>query len=115
MNTNLQESLEPLVVLVTASSHQEARAIAQQLIQQKLAACVNLFPLESLYLWEGHLQEAAEWQLIIKTTAHCFDTLRTTVIAHHSYEVPEILALPIVAGSPPYLDWLRTQTPISGV
>ncbi len=97
------------VVLVTAASLEQAVEIAQSLLTNQLAACVNLFPVQSLYTWEGTLETADEWQLVIKTDLAKFPNLETQVRELHSYEVPEIIALPIVAGSAPYLDWISAQ------
>lgn len=94
------------VVLVTASSIEQAEAIAHSLIEQKLAACVNLLPVDSLYLWQGAVNRDREYQLIIKTDLRKFDELARQIKTLHSYEVPEIIALPIVAGSQSYLSWL---------
>ncbi|MEY4517428.1 MAG: hypothetical protein RLZZ499_27 [Cyanobacteriota bacterium] len=94
------------VVLVTVASLAEGKAIATKLIEAKLAACVNLFPLDSIYLWQGKINQDQEYQLIIKTDLSKFDELAATIKTLHSYEVPEIIALPIIAGSKTYLDWL---------
>jgi periplasmic divalent cation tolerance protein len=97
------------VVLVTASSEAEATAIAQALVQERLAACVNLVPLRSVYIWQDQLQQEPEWQLLIKTTLDRFSDLEERILALHSYEVPEILAIPIQSGSPSYLAWIGAQ------
>ena len=95
------------VVLVTASSSEEAKAIATSLIKAKLAACVNITSVDSFYTWEGKINSEPEWQLIIKTDLEKFEQLSAKVQELHSYDVPEIIALPIVAGSSAYLDWLK--------
>jgi len=97
------------VVLVTASSQTEAETIAHALVQAKLAACVTILPVQSIYTWQGNVHEDAEWQLIIKTELALVEALTETVRNLHSYEVPEIIALPIVAGSQPYLSWIAAQ------
>jgi periplasmic divalent cation tolerance protein len=97
---------EYYLVLVSASSEVEAMAIAQALVQEKLAACVSLMPIKSIYRWQDQIQEDAEWQLLIKTPQHCFEALKIRVVDLHSYEVPEILAIPIQAGLPLYLSWM---------
>ena len=98
------------LVLVTVGSEAEAKAIAQTLVSERLAACVNLFPIQSIYRWQGEVQQDTEWQLFIKTDLHRFAELETRIRALHSYEVPEIIALPIQAGSAPYMAWLAEQT-----
>lgn len=97
------------IVLVTASSREEAEAIATFLVKSQLAACVNLLPIHSIYTWQGELHQEQEWQLLIKTDLAQFDTLAAKIRELHSYEVPEIIALPIVSGSQPYLQWLDEQ------
>ena len=94
------------VVLVSAGSLPEAEAIATSLVTSKLAACVNLVPIQSIYTWQGELHQEQEWQLLIKTDLSQFPTLEAKIRELHSYEVPEIIALPIVAGSKSYLDWI---------
>ncbi|PSB18955.1 divalent-cation tolerance protein CutA [Phormidesmis priestleyi ULC007] len=97
------------IMLVTASSRQEADAIAESLIQAKLAACVNLLPVFSIYTWQGTVHHDEEWQLLIKSERSRFDELEAKIREIHSYEVPEIIMLPIVAGSQPYLQWISSQ------
>lgn len=97
------------VVLVTASSQPEATAIATALVKSQLAACVNMFPIHSVYTWQGELHQEQEWQLLIKTDLQQFSALEAKIRQLHSYEVPEIVALPLVAGSQPYLQWLAMQ------
>ncbi|MBD2578237.1 divalent-cation tolerance protein CutA [Oscillatoria sp. FACHB-1406] len=97
------------VVLVTAASQQEAEAIASALLSARLAACVSMAPIHSMYVWKGEVNADEEWQLTIKTRLACFAALEAKVRELHSYEVPEIIALPIVAGSQPYLDWIKNE------
>ena len=97
------------VVLVTVSSLSEGQTIATALIEDKLAACVNLLPIDSIYLWQGEIQQDREYQLIIKTDLKKFTELAAKIKTLHSYEVPEIIALPIVDGSQAYLNWLETS------
>ncbi|MEG4866924.1 MULTISPECIES: divalent-cation tolerance protein CutA [unclassified Microcoleus] len=94
------------VVLVTAGSEAEAENIAKSLVENKLAACVSLSPIRSIYTWQGEIHSEAEWQLVIKTDLAKFEALKTKIQELHSYEVPEIIAIPIVAGSEAYLHWL---------
>jgi len=98
------------VVLVTARTELEARAIAQTLVQSNLAACVNFYPIQSIYTWQGKTQQDPEWQLVIKTDLQRFTELEAKIQEVHSYDVPEIIALPIQAGSSAYLDWVAAQT-----
>ncbi|MBE9187035.1 divalent-cation tolerance protein CutA [Microcoleus sp. LEGE 07076] len=95
------------VVLVTAVSEAEAENIAKSIVEDKLAACVSLSPIRSIYTWQGEIHSESEWQLVIKTDLAKFEALKTKIQQLHSYEVPEIIAIPIVAGSEAYLDWLR--------
>ncbi|MEH2422105.1 MAG: divalent-cation tolerance protein CutA [Nostoc sp.] len=97
------------VVLVTAGNMQEAEAIANALVEAKLAACVNLLPIHSIYTWQGELHNEQEWQLLIKTDLAQFPAMEAKIKEMHSYEVPEIIALPIVAGSQAYLQWISQQ------
>ncbi len=102
-----------IIVLVTAPSQDEARAIAHHLVENKLAACVTLLPVTSIYVWDEQVQQDQEWQLIIKTEQRHFAELATQIQTVHSYEVPEIIALPIIAGSQPYLNWIGKQVQTS--
>lgn len=97
------------VVLVTASSQQEAEALATSVVTSQLAACVNIFPLRSIYSWQGQLHNEQEWQMLIKTDLSLFAALEAKIRELHSYEVPEIIALPIADGSAPYLGWISEQ------
>ncbi|ACK71600.1 CutA1 divalent ion tolerance protein [Gloeothece citriformis PCC 7424] len=94
------------IVLVTTSSQEEAEAIAFALIESVLAACVTVMPVQSIYKWQGDIYNEQEWQLIIKTKLEQFQDLSDKVIELHSYDVPEIIALPIVDGSESYLTWI---------
>lgn len=94
------------IVLVTASSQQEAEAIAKALVAAKMAACVSLMPVYSIYTWQNQIHSGQEWQMVIKTNLSHFSQLEKKIRELHSYEVPEIIALPIVAGSQPYLQWI---------
>ena len=94
------------VVLVTVASFEQGKTIAHALVEEKLAACVNIYPISSVYMWQGKVNRESEHQLTIKTDLNKFARLAKKIQELHDYEVPEIIALPIVAGSPPYLDWL---------
>lgn len=97
------------VVLVTTASRTEAETIALALIQAKLAAGISMMPVQSIYTWRDELFQKEEWQLIIKTDLNHFSSLEAQVKTMHSYEVPEIIALPMVNGYPPYLHWISEQ------
>ena len=94
---------------MTVASLEEAEAMANALVEAKLAACVSLFPIHSIYRWKGELHKEQECQLVIKTDLSQFSTLEVKIRELHSYEVPEIIALPIVEGSQPYLQWISQQ------
>ena len=103
-------SSDVLVVLSTLPLD-KADAIAETLVTERLAACVNLVgPVRSIYRWDGALQKDSELLAIIKTTAARYDEMATRLRALHPYEVPEILAFAVDDGSPSYLDWLRRAT-----
>lgn len=102
---------EPIVVLVTCGSEEESLKIAQSLVEDRLAACVNLVPpVRSIYRWEGKIWDEEEWILIIKTQKQRFGELEKRVKFLHSYSVPEIISLPIIQGASSYLDWLEEMT-----
>jgi periplasmic divalent cation tolerance protein len=102
---------DALVVLVTAPTAERAAEIARAVVGERLAACGNVVPgLRSIYRWEGKVQEDAEALLVLKTTRARLDALRERVLALHPYEVPEVIALPVEAGSAPYLDWIAAET-----
>ena len=106
----MQEASDAVVVYITAPSRDEAARIARALVEERLAACVNLTPIESVYRWQGAVEEAAELLLVVKTRRAALDALAARVRALHSYTVPEIIALPLVAGWPPYLQWIAAET-----
>jgi|ERR1700733_13130381 periplasmic divalent cation tolerance protein len=95
------------LVLTTCGSIEEARRIAHELVERQLAACVNIVPqIESVYRWQGKVETASEWMLIIKTTEAAFGRLRDALIELHSYELPECIAIEIKEGSSAYLQWI---------
>jgi periplasmic divalent cation tolerance protein len=102
---------EFIVVFVTCGSEEEALKIAHSLVEEHLAACVNLVsPVRSIYQWEGKIWDEKEWILFIKTQKERFEELERKVKSLHSYSVPEIIGLPIVEGSSSYLQWLLEET-----
>ncbi|MCX8156480.1 MAG: divalent-cation tolerance protein CutA [Verrucomicrobiae bacterium] len=99
-----------VVVLVTAPDTDAARRLAQAVLQGRVAACANLVPgLESHYWWQGKLETSSEVLLILKTTRRQLAALEKTILAHHPYDTPEILALPLAQGTPKYLHWLAGE------
>ena len=102
---------EAIVVLVTCGSEEEATKIANSLVEERIAACVSIIsPVRSIYRWEGKIWDEKEWLLIKKTQKERFEDLEKKVKSLHSYSVPEVIALPIVEGSAPYLKWLEETT-----
>jgi periplasmic divalent cation tolerance protein len=103
--------VEPIIVLVTCGSEEEALKIAKTLVEGRLGACVNLVsPVRSIYRWEGKVQDEKEWLLVIKTQKRRFAQLEKKVKALHSYSVPEIISFPIAEGSSAYLNWIKENT-----
>ena len=101
---------DKIIVLSTCASAAEADTIARQLLEKRLAACVNILPGAcSLYRWHGAIEEAAECLLLIKSRQGLWEELRAEIQRLHSYEVPEVLLLAIEDGSPTYLNWLTDQ------
>lgn len=98
------------MVFCTCHSESEALDLARSLVDQRLAACVNVLPrVQSVYRWQGEIHSEAESLLLIKTTEDRFDALRDAIVAMHSYENPEIVAVPVSAGQDRYLAWIRAS------
>ena len=96
------------IVLTTSGSEDEARRIANYLVENQLAACVNMIPrIESIYRWQGKVESSQEWLLLIKTSADKFSGVRDAIRELHSYELPECVAIAIEDGSPDYLQWIE--------
>ena len=101
------DSADAIIVFMTASNGEEAARLADMLVGAHLAACVQILPeMESVYRWQGKIERSAEILLLAKTTRSKFDDLEREVLALHSYDTPEIIAVPVVAGSARYLEWL---------
>jgi periplasmic divalent cation tolerance protein len=99
-----------LVVLCTAPTVEVAAVLARALVEARLAACGNVVPgLRSIYRWQGRVEDQPEVLLVLKTTPERFPALRDELLRRHPYEVPEVLALPVEAGSATYLEWLAAQ------
>ncbi len=98
---------DALVVLVTAPSAEKAAELGRALVSERLAACANVVPgIRSIYWWEGKVQDEPEALVLLKTTRARFEALRDRVLALHPYQVPEVVALAVEAGSPKYLEWI---------
>jgi periplasmic divalent cation tolerance protein len=98
------------IILTTTGSQQEARKIANALVERKLAACVNIVPkVESIYRWEGKIETAEEWLLVVKTTADAFGRVRDAIKELHSYDLPECVSISVEEGSEEYLQWIADQ------
>jgi periplasmic divalent cation tolerance protein len=99
------------LVLTTAGSQEEAQKIAHTLVERRLAACVNIVPqIESVYRWQGKVESAAEWLLVIKIQANAFESVRGAIKELHSYDLPECVMLEVAAGSKEYLNWIAENT-----
>lgn len=101
---------DKIVVLTTCESAEQAERVARHLIEQRLAACVNILPgARSVYRWKDKIEDAAEVVLIVKSRRDVFARLREAIGQLHSYEIPEVIALPVVDGSDAYLNWLDRE------
>ncbi|GAA4331570.1 divalent-cation tolerance protein CutA [Variovorax defluvii] len=100
------EPTTPCIVMTTASTEDEAELLAAAIVEARLAACVQVERVRSFYMWQGTLHREPEWLLLIKTLSARFAALEAFIRERHSYETPEIVHLPITAGSPAYLRWL---------
>jgi periplasmic divalent cation tolerance protein len=102
---------QALLVLTNLADMASARLLARALVEQRLAACVNMLPaVQSVYRWNDVIEEAAEVTLLIKTTTARYDELEQAIRALHPYELPEVIAVPVSAGSPAYLAWIAQET-----
>ena len=101
---------ELVQIATTTSSEQDARRIAAALVERRLAACVQVAgPITSTYRWEGKVEESQEWRCTMKTTEALYADVEAAIRELHTYDVPEILATPIVAGDASYVDWVRNE------
>ncbi|MER8188456.1 divalent-cation tolerance protein CutA [Kitasatospora sp. NPDC094015] len=99
-----------LVVSTTHDDEGKARALAGAVIGERLAACAQLHPVGSVYRWEGEVRSGPEWRIDFKTPAALADRLVAFIAEHHDYDTPEIIAVPVVAGSAAYLAWVHAET-----
>jgi len=97
-------------IYITTGDEAEARKIGKALVEEKLAACVNFHPIQSIYRWEGKIEEEGEIAVLVKTRAELVDRVIERVKELHSYEVPDIISLPIEKGYPAYLQWVEEST-----
>ena len=105
--SQIQIMTDKIVVFSTAASADEAERIARALVNERLAACVNVIPaIRSIYRWHGKIEDSEEVLLIIKSSRERFDALRVSLEKLHSYEVPEVIAVPVVDGARNYLHWM---------
>jgi len=105
------EAVDVCFVYITASSSEEARNIGRLLVEKRLAACINIYPvIESIYRWEGGLVEEQETVFIAKTRMDLVEPLKEAVLSVHSYKTPCIVTLALEKGYAPYLDWIRSET-----
>jgi periplasmic divalent cation tolerance protein len=103
--------METLIVITNCPDEETANAIALAVVEEKLAACVNILPrVQSIYRWQGSVESAAEIPLLIKATTRNYPALEARIKALHPYDVPEIIALPIARGLPAYLNWVAAET-----
>jgi periplasmic divalent cation tolerance protein len=109
------DSRKCVTVLTTAGGADEARAIANRLVERRLAACVQSFPATSRYFWDGEIREDAEILLLAKTRAELYPQVEAAIREMHSYVTPEIICLPILQGSSAYLDWIFDNTDAASV
>jgi periplasmic divalent cation tolerance protein len=98
------------MVLVTCKEDTEARSLASKIVHEKLAACVQMNPVVSVYTWKGQVQTETETRLTIKTRTDLYGSLESFIRKHHSYEVPQILQIPISRGLPEFLEWIDQAT-----
>jgi len=97
-----------IVIFITAKNVREANKIAKKLVEDKLIACANVIKgVKSIFCWQGKVERADEVLLVLKSKKSCFQKIVKTVKSLHSYEVPEIIALPIIAGNKDYLNWIK--------
>ncbi|MFE7189916.1 divalent-cation tolerance protein CutA [Kitasatospora sp. NPDC057541] len=99
-----------LVMTTTHDDEAKARALATAAVRARLAACAQVYRIQSVYWWEGEVQDTAEWRIDFKTRAELADALTGFIDEHHDYDTPEVVAVTVAAGSPAYLEWVRAET-----
>lgn len=98
------------MVTTTHDDEDDARELAAKVIGERLAACAQVYPISSVYRWEGEVRSGAEWRIDFKTRADLGERLAAFIGEHHSYDVPEVIGVPVVTGSDGYLDWINAET-----
>lgn len=102
---------QPYCMVMTTTDHeQEANLLANLLVTEQLAACVQIMPINSVYHWQGEVRQDKEFLLLIKTKTELFEQVKAKLLQHHSYETPEIIQVPLTNGSADYLAWMDQQT-----
>lgn len=101
------------IILTTSGDKKEAEDIAWALLERKLAACVNIIPVQSFFTWKGEMESNAEHLLVIKTTGAAFEGVREAIAELNAYEVPECVQIPVEAGAEPYLKWIAANVEVS--
>ncbi|WP_316521936.1 divalent-cation tolerance protein CutA [Kitasatospora brasiliensis] len=99
-----------VVVTTTHESEEQARALASAVVRERLAACAQVYPVRSVYWWDGEVRDAEEWRIDLKTRAELADRLGAFVAERHSYETPEVIVVPVAGGSADYLAWVAGET-----
>lgn len=99
-----------IVVTTTHDAEDKARALAAAVVRERLAACAQVYPINSVYWWDGDVQAEPEWRIDFKTRADLADRLAAFIGEQHSYDTPEIIGVPVVTGSTAYLDWVNSET-----
>ncbi len=98
------------MVITTCATQEEARRLSEIMVTSKLAACVQIHPVESIYSWQGSVHHEPEFRLILKTRDHLYHRIESMIIQHHSYDVPQIIQVAIDNGSEDYLAWINDET-----
>ncbi|MFC8716669.1 divalent-cation tolerance protein CutA [Kitasatospora sp. NPDC057198] len=101
---------EFLVLTTTHDDEGRARELAAAAVRERLAACAQVYPVHSVYRWDGEVQEGAEWRVDLKTRAALAERLTAFLVERHSYRTPEVIGVPVVTGSAGYLDWVAAET-----
>ncbi|GAA2752097.1 divalent-cation tolerance protein CutA [Kitasatospora cinereorecta] len=99
-----------VVVTTTHEDETKARDLAAALVRERLAACAQVYAIRSVYWWDGEVQDAAEWRVDLKTRAALGDRLTARIAELHTYDTPEVIAVPVVTGAAAYLDWVAAET-----